>query len=316
MSIFSAFSLFLFSCGSEYSEKEEFKPSILQVQTTSYPVHYIVERLTFGHDSLELSCILPVGEDATDWNPNAEAVLELQQSDLIISNGAQFEPWLQKISIEEQKIVDSSKGIQLIEIKGETHSHGKEGAHSHVVVDPHTWLDPKSYIQQARNIKDALVQIDQSHRGVFESGYVTLENDLSSLHQDILNTTTKLRRYQIAANRSTYNYFAKRFNLQIQNFDFDPEELPSKEQVEQFHSYANSVHENKKPAILFWERTPTDAVKSSLQPKDTNIQLYHFVVSPLKQPIDDSKYDYIRQSKDNIKIFEEIVSQLDGLNKK
>ena len=60
---------------------------------------------------------------------------------------------------------------------------------------------------------------------------------------------------------------------------------------------------------------PTDAVKSSLQPKDANIQLYHFVVPPLEQPTDDSNYDYIRQSKDNIKIFERIVSQLDEQNK-
>lgn len=315
MSIFSALSFFLLSCGSESSESEEFKPSTMQVQTTSYPVHYIVERLTFGHDSLEFSCILPIGEDAPHWSPNAEAVLELQKSDLIVSNGAQFEPWLQKISIEEQKIVDSSKGIQLIEMEGETHSHGKEGSHSHVGVDPHTWLDPKSYLQQARNIKDALVQADQSHRGVFESGYVGLEKELTSLHQDFLNATTKLRRYQIAANHPAYNYFAKRFSLQIQNFDFDPEEVPSSKEIEEFHIYVNSVHENKKPAVLFWESVPSDTVKTSLQPKDANIILYHVVVPPLEQPADSSTYDYVRQSKENIKIFEKLVSQLDEQNK-
>ena len=78
------------------------------------------------------SCILPM-RGCPSLVSKCRSRSELQKSDLIVSNGAQFEPWLQKISIEEQKIVDSSKGIQLIEMEGETHSHGKEGSHSHVV---------------------------------------------------------------------------------------------------------------------------------------------------------------------------------------
>ena len=75
------------------------------------------------------------------------------------------------------------------------------------------------------------------------------------------------------------------------------------------------MHGNKKPAVLFWESAPSDTVKSSLQPKDANIELYHIIVPPLEQPADSTSYDYVRQSKDNIKVFEKLVSQLDEHNK-
>ena len=307
---FPTVSLFLFSCSSEDAIETQKSTSPLTIRTTSYPVHYLVEQMSQGHKNLDLSCIFPVGEDPSHWNPNAEEVLQLQEADLIISNGAHFEPWLQNISVEQQNVVNSSKGIQLIEIEGETHSHGKGGSHSHGRVDPYTWLDPKSYIQQARNIKDALIKEDQTHRGLFEDSYVKLENDLQQLNREMLNVTTKIRRYQLAANHPTYNYFAKRFTLQIQNFDFDPKKVPSKKQIQEFHVYTKSVHENGKPAILLWENQPLKEVEVALQPQDPAIEVIHVVVPSLEHPDEGDLYNYMTQSTANIKIFENLILQL------
>ena len=305
----SIFSLLL-SCSNEEVEPVTQQSSTLYIRSTSFPVHYLVESMSKGHQNLDLSCILPVGEDAPSWNPNAEEVIQLQEANLIISNGANFEPFLQKISVEQQKIIDTSKGIQLIHIEGDTHSHGKTGAHSHEEMDPHTWLDPRAYLQQARNIKDALVAEDQSHRGLYNDKYIKIENDLQDLHRELLNVTTKLRRFQIAANHPVYNYFAKRFSLQIQSFDFDPEEMLSPEQIKEFHKYAQMVHENKKPAILWWESPPKEEIKQALEKDISSIEVIHVVLPPLEQPIDGSSYDYFQQSQDNIKSLESLVEKL------
>ena len=317
MILYSLFATFM-GCSDNTSEQIDQKTSYVSVQTTSFPVHYLVEQVSKGHKEIEISCILPVGEDAPFWNPDATQVLALQEADLIISNGANFEPFLQKISIEQQKIIDTSKGIQLIQMEGETHSHGKKGAHSHAGVDPHLWLDPKAYIQQARNIKDALIQADQSHRGLYEYGYTKLEDQLQNIHRDILNATTKLRRYEIAANHPAYNYFAKRFSLQIQNFDFDPESAALEEQIQKFQQYVQRVEGNGKPAIVFWESEPSEEAKESLKGnQNPPPNIIHVVFPPLEQPeTADTSYDYLKQYQDNIKIIEKLISQLEMLQNK
>ena len=107
----------------------------LQITTTSFPVDYLTRRLI--GDGASVSCINPVGEDPPDYNPPAEAIANLSKADLIIKNGANFEKWMQTASIPPGKVLDSSKGIKLKTLSGETHSHGKKGSHSHKGFDPH-----------------------------------------------------------------------------------------------------------------------------------------------------------------------------------
>ena len=122
--------------GSEPVVFEEVKISerVLRVTTTAHPVAYLVQRI--GGDQVEHSLLLDVEASADSWNPSPEQIVVLAEQDLIVSSGGGYEKWTERVSIPEDKWIDTSRGITLIKTEGETHSHGKGGEHSHAVADP------------------------------------------------------------------------------------------------------------------------------------------------------------------------------------
>lgn len=287
---FTAFFIPLFwGCTSTSQEKQESHDGVIQIKTTSFPVDYLVRRLL---PNAEVTCIIPKGEDPPDWNPTPETIADLQQATKIIANGAGFEKWMETASLPPSIIIYAEQALgtsDIITLAGEkTHSHGKKGEHSHAGKDPHIWSDPLLYQKQA-------VFIAQQLKGVadeteIEANLTTLKADLQGLHSALVAATTQYKSVEFAANHPAYNYLAKRYELNVHSFDFDPEEPPTKEALDAFASWNQSSNAQQ----LLWEEMPSESVQAVFP---AGVQ--HIYIDPLEQPSTD-KYDYVQQMKKNI----------------
>lgn len=272
------------------------------VYTTSFPVEYLVQRL--AGELVDDSCILPIGEDAAFWKPSSDIVVQVQSGDAIISNGAGFESWMQTASLPSSKIVDSSRGIDLIHMQGQTHSHGKGGAHSHGETDPHTWSDPTIYLQQARNIHTALQRLLPNERSVLDENLAKLEKELQELATDYHDALVPLATVSFAANHPSFSYIMRANNIAIQNFVFEPEEKQSVEVMGKYTEWAK----DKDMQVVLWE---AEAHADAIADFDTTV--IHQYIDPLEQPIDDHNpntidvYDYLEQSRMNIRRFRDLT---------
>ncbi len=129
------------SCKSENQKSEEevaAKPTGVAV---NYPLYYFVQRI--ADNLIETNYPIPPDVDPAYWEPDAESIQIYQQADLIISNGARYTKWMEKVSLPSSKIVNSSKSFQdkYIEIQeGVTHSHGPQGEHAHLGFAFTIWL--------------------------------------------------------------------------------------------------------------------------------------------------------------------------------
>jgi zinc transport system substrate-binding protein len=85
-----------------------------------------------------------------DYSITTENMKTLEEADIFVINGAGMESFMEKVTAEvtKLKIIDASKGIELI--KGE----GEEGD------NPHVWVSISENIKQVENIRDQLVEID------------------------------------------------------------------------------------------------------------------------------------------------------------
>ena len=144
--------------------KEPATPRVIdgkaKVFTTFYPTHYFARRI--GGELTEVICPCPANEDPAFWMPDDKTILSYQGADLIVVNGASFEKWLNKVTLPESRIVDTTKPFakEFITIAGAvTHSHGPSGEHTHAGIDGHTWLDPINAIAQSSAIRDALCKL-------------------------------------------------------------------------------------------------------------------------------------------------------------
>lgn len=242
-----------------------------QVVTSTYPLYAWARILLkeIPHSSVEL--LTPSDQDPSVWTPDSSTLSRYQEASLIVLNGAQFEQWLNRVSLPPSRTLETAEGFReqwLHYPQAVTHQHGPEGEHSHEGIDGHTWLDPLSALEQTQEILNRLKQDLPQYRKLLTANAATLKEQLERLHQQWSNFATDLkastRPVQIWASHPAYQYLARRYQLPITSFDFSPEQPITPEALKalltQRASLATETH-----LVLWWEATPTSEVQEALK---------------------------------------------------
>ena len=139
-----------------------------RVAVVNYPLQYFTKRI--AGDRVEIIFPVPQEEDPAFWKPQDKDIMQYQQADLILLNGAEYEKWLPAAVLPLTKqVVTSQVFMDRYVTNGEvvTHSHGPAGMHSHGLIDFNTWMDPQQAALQAQSVRDELVRLlAKRNRGV------------------------------------------------------------------------------------------------------------------------------------------------------
>ncbi len=266
-----------------------------RIVTLSRPVDWLTRRLV--GDTMDVTCLLPAGEDAARWRPNPERIAGLATVDLIVSNGAGFEAWLATATLPDDKVIQTADGLHLLALPSVPHSHGDESAHRHVGIDPHTWSDPKLFQEQAGALHAALTTLRPDLREMLDANLLSLRSDLDSLHDTLAHVTKPFRARELASNHPAYGYLARRYGLSIHAFDLSPEPPADLAGV---RGWAAS----RPSSLLLWEEAPSAAIRTALP------GLRHVVLDPLEGADKQGDYDYLRQAGANAQAWRTWASQL------
>ncbi len=211
-----------------------------------------------GGDAVEVKMPVPEGRDPALWKPGIAEISEIQQSDLILLNGAGYADWTAKTSLPRSKTVVTSKAFEnaLIETEGAvTHSHGPDGEHAHTGTDPHTWLDFAQAAQQAEAVGEALAK----RLPEAELDTEALVAELALLDARAKEVASKLPQPLIAAH-PRYAYFARAYGLEIVSLDWPAGEDPEREDIAALQELLTA-----NPAKVFlWEAEPSAAATQVL----------------------------------------------------
>ncbi|MEO0447368.1 MAG: metal ABC transporter substrate-binding protein [Verrucomicrobiota bacterium] len=193
------------------------------MQVVNYPLAYFAERI--GGEAIDLR-FLPGDEpgDPAFWKPSAEDITDLQQADLLLLNGANYAKWLTYASLPASPQVDTSLAYaaRLIPLKESfTHSHGKEGEHSHTGTAFTTWLDFDQARDQAVAVQEALIRLLPQQKRAFTQRAGQLLTDLGALDADMIGL--RLGSTPLFGSHPVYQYLARRYALEILSFHFEPD---------------------------------------------------------------------------------------------
>ncbi|MFH1748991.1 MAG: zinc ABC transporter substrate-binding protein [Planctomycetota bacterium] len=281
------------------------KPSNQQtssaVYTTFYPTAYFAERIAGDHVKVVNPC--PPDADPAFWMPDEQTITNYQNATMIIINGASFEHWLAKVTLPEERIVDTTKPLadKFIVLEGAvSHSHGPGGAHTHEGIDGHTWLDPVNAMTQAEEIHRALIVSFSQHQYAFVQGYADLARDLEALDARLKALAAKMSQTHLLCSHPAYNYLGRRYGWQLHNFHLDPEEVPDEATLKEIK---DCLAKNAARYML-WEAPPTAEVIDSL----ADLGLEHLVFSPAESLDADQQKggtDYLSIMQENIARLEE-----------
>jgi putative ABC transport system permease protein len=234
----------------------------LRVAVVNYPLWYFTSRIAGGH--FEIVFPIPRDEDPAFWKPDAKALRQYQQADLILLNGADYEKWRLTSALPlARQVVTSASFADRYLTNGEviTHSHGKEGLHSHGLLDFNTWMDPRQAELQAQAIRDELVRLEPAATKEFDSNLRSLEKDLDDLDGDLQRASAPLGNAPLLGSHPVYHYAARRYGWNLKSVHWEPDEMPSEEEWRKF----DKLHTEHPGRIMIWEEDPLPAVAQRLR---------------------------------------------------
>ncbi|MGD8894203.1 MAG: metal ABC transporter substrate-binding protein [Desulfobacterales bacterium] len=239
----------------------------LNIYVVNYPLKYFAERIGGKH----VSVVFPAPEDVDPayWNPDIASISAYQQADLVLLNGANYAKWVRKVSLPRSRMVDTSAKFKDRYITADeivTHSHGAEGEHAHESLAFTTWLDLDLAAQQAKSITKVLSHKNPGMKDFFKKNYEALENDLLALDLQIKAIVAKHSSKPLLASHPVYDYFERRYGLNIKSVHWEPGIVPNDEQWMKLHG----ILKNHPAQWMIWEGKPADESVKKLKSAGVN----------------------------------------------
>jgi len=206
------------------------EPNNALVVASNYPMYFFASRIAAGVEDAPDIVFPDIDGDPAFWIPDAEQIQLLQSADAVILNGAGAEQWLDLITIDHRRLVDTSVMIadRLIPLEDAVaHQHGPEGEHSHQGTAFTTWLDPQLAIAQARVISDTLVELVPAGASNFKANLSGLEQELNELDALLAESFAQLQGRPVLFSHPVYQYLQRRYGINGQSVHWEPDQEPS-----------------------------------------------------------------------------------------
>lgn len=245
--------LSIIGCQKEQPETDDSaRDEEVKVFASNYPLSYFAERIS---GNPEIVVFPEIDGDPAFWEPEAADITTMQQSDIILLNGATYEKWQTAVSLPKRNVVDTSKSFhdQLIVMEEAVdHAHGPSGAHSHSGTAFTTWIDLNQAAFQAKAVKDAIARQKVSSEKVLSNNFDSLIEELKALDTEINKITQGRLKVPLLASHPVYQYFARRYKLNIKAVMWEPDVFPG----EQMWTHLKEIVKEHPAKWMIWEGEP------------------------------------------------------------
>ena len=268
----------------------------LNIYVVNYPLQYFAERIAGEHATVVFPA--PPDVDPAYWMPDAKTISDYQRADLILLNGANYAKWVNKVSLPRFRLVNTSAGfkgqyIEAAEIL--SHSHGAGGEHAHEALAFTTWIDFRLAAEQAKAIAKALSRKKPALKDTFQRNYEELKRELLKLDRDIKEVVFKDQSRVLVVSHPVYDYFARGYGLNIRSVHWEPDEIPTTEQMLELHN----ILKDHPAKWMIWEGEPIEESGERLK----SIGIQSVVFDPCgNAPGQGDFMSVMRQNVENLKV--------------
>ena len=203
------------------------------IVTTIYPLLYFADRIA-GPD-VDVLALIGSGVEAHTFEPTPADIQLLASADLIVANGLDLEPWLDRaidaLGDSAVPVVEAANVDGVRQQADEDHQQADEDhqqADEDHRWDPHLWLDPVLAAAQVERLRDALVVADPDATDTYVANAADLLADLTSLDALYASRLADCAQRHFVTTHAAYGYVADRYGLQqIAIAGLTPESEPS-----------------------------------------------------------------------------------------
>ena len=211
------------SACSSSSALPDVKSELPTVVVTYSILGNIVEQLV--GDAATVTTLIPDGQDPHEFEPSAKDIESLNNANIVVSNGLDFEEGLEEtlnnVKTAGVNVFMAGDYITVRELSDEDHDHAdeattdttvvKEEGHDHGAFDPHLWLSPAAMLEMLPELSEAIgtaIGVDLSVQ------LETLSAELTALDAEIQEIIGGLK-CELVSGHDEMGYFADRYGCEV-----------------------------------------------------------------------------------------------------
>lgn len=273
-----------------------------------------------GGDRVAITTLVGPDGDAHVYEPRPADAASLEQADVVLVNGLQFEGFMSRLieaSGTKAPVVEVSKGIEPLKTeeeehhhKGEKpaeagHDHGHEGHHHHGEFDPHAWQSIPNAEIYVKNIADAFCEADKAGCATYTANSKAYLGKLADLQTEIKAAIAAIpeEKRTVITSHDAFGYFEREYGLKF----IAPEGISTEAEASaaDVAKLIDQVKADKASAIFLENITNprlieqisketgikiggtlySDALSASDGPASTYIDMFRYNVSTIKSAI-------------------------------
>ena len=167
-------------------------------------------------DRATVTVLIPDGQDPHDFQPSARDIETINNADIVVSNGLDFEEGLEDVlasAIENGVsvyMVGENMTVREPDEDLAEEDHAEEDGHDHGAGDPHLWLSPLSFTQALPSLTTAInkatgLSIDET----------TALDQLTKLDNEITEVIDTIESCVMVSGHDEMGYFADRYGCTV-----------------------------------------------------------------------------------------------------
>lgn len=191
-------------------------------------------------EEFDVVCLLTSDNNPEAFEPSMSHLISFENSNAYFRIGnIGFElAILNKIqsNAPDLKIYDTSKGVKLL-----------KGGHGHILgdkheceIDPHIWTSVPNMIIIAKNMYNAVLELDPEHSDEYTENYNKLKARLVELNNELAKTLEPCKGSSFAVWHPSLSYFANDYGLNQISIELEGKEVSIKHLQEKIEESNNS----------------------------------------------------------------------------
>ena len=210
-------------------------------------------------DAADVTILIPDGQDPHDYQPSARDIETINNADIVVSNGLDFEEGLEDVLASA---IDNGVSVYMI---GENitvrepdedlaeEDHAEEDGHAHGAGDPHLWLSPLSFTEALPSLATAINKA--TGLSIDETTFLT---QLTQLDDEITEVMSSISSCVLVSGHDEMGYFADRYGCTVVGAIIPSFSTTSEATAKQIADLKVLATTNKVKAVFTGLGTPTE----------------------------------------------------------
>ncbi len=242
-----------------------------KILASNFASYDFLRAIIGDNKEIEIKFLIGPGKDAHSYDPTAQDLIKIQESDLFVYVGGKMEKWsdkvLKSLDVKKTEIICIADFVETMEEKevdgAEEHEevHDEE-EHEEGAFDEHIWTSPENAIKMVNALEKAMEKIDNENSNNYKENadkYIAEIKEVDSKIQNIVDN--KVRNRLIFADKMPMQYFMDYYKLDV-SAAFDGCSTETEPSAQTIAYLQDKVKQEKIPVVLYIELNPGNVAKT------------------------------------------------------